>query len=164
MSSLLQFCQWLQDTPISTSLRESTTLWPVLEGSHLLGMALMMAPVMMYDFRLIGVKWKADPVSKVKWSFLPITFFGFTLMVVTGALLLWSEPLKCYKSGYFRIKVVALILAGLNAMVFHSTIDRTTAQWDNSLPTPFRARVAGILSLTLWTAVIFAGRYTAYNL
>lgn len=164
MNVLLQFCAWLQDTPASTAIRESTAFWPILEGSHLLGMALMMAPVMMYDFRLIGVKWKADPVSKVKWSFLPVTFFGFALMFVTGAILFWSEPLKCYKSGYFRIKVVALILAGLNALVFHSTIDRTTAKWDMASPPPFRARIAGIMSLTLWAAVIFAGRYTAYNL
>jgi hypothetical protein len=162
--SVLAWCQWLQEGSISTAIRESTTFWPVLEGSHLIGMALMMAPVMMYDFRLIGFRWKSDPVSKVKWSFLPITFFGFALMVSTGVLLFWSEPLKCYNSGYFRIKVVALILAGLNALVFHSTIDRTTAQWDTASPPPFRARIAGIMSLTLWTAVIFAGRYTAYNL
>jgi hypothetical protein len=162
--SVLELSQWLQNTPISTALRESTTLWPVLEGSHLLGMALMMAPVMMYDLRLIGVRWKNDPVSRVKWSFLPVTFFGFALMVSTGVLLLWSEPVKCYNSLYFRIKVVALILAGLNALVFHSTIDRTTAQWDTAAPPPFRARLAGVMSLTLWTAVIFAGRYTAYNL
>ncbi len=164
MHHLLQLCQWMQDTSFSTTMRESTAFWPILEGTHLLGMALMMAPVMMYDFRLIGVKWTADPVSKVKWSFLPITFGGFVLMVVTGALLFWSEPLKCYKSIYFRIKVVALILAGLNALVFHSTIDRTVAKWEHDSPPPFRARMAGILLLTLWTAVIFAGRYTAYNL
>ena len=164
MLDLLQFCTWLQDTPLSTAIRESTSFWPILEGTHLIGMALMMAPVMMYDFRLIGIKWKADPVSKVKWSFLPITFAGAVLMVVTGAILFWSEPLKCYKSVYFRIKVVALIMAALNALVFHSTIDRTTAQWDNDSPPPFRARVAGTMSLILWTAVIFAGRYTAYNL
>jgi hypothetical protein len=162
--SILELCQWLQDGSISTAIRESTTFWPVLEGSHLLGMALMMAPVMMYDFRLIGFRWKSEPVSKVKWGFLPVTFFGFTLMVTTGVLLFWSEPLKCYNSAYFRIKVVALILAGLNALVFHSTIDRTVAKWDNASPPPFRARMAGMLSLTLWTAVIFAGRYTAYNL
>ncbi len=82
---------------------------------------------------------------------MPITFFGFVLMVTTGVLLLWSEPVKCYNSAYFRIKVAALILAGLNATVFHSTIDRTTAQWDTASPPPFRARMAGILSLTLWT-------------
>jgi uncharacterized membrane protein YkvI len=161
---VFDICQWLQDTRFATSMRESIVFWPVLEGTHLIGMSLMMAPVMMYDFRLIGVRWKKDPVSKVKWGFLPITFFGFVLMVVTGTLLFISEPVKCYKSVYFRIKVAALILAGLNALVFHSTIDRTTAQWDNASPTPIRARMAGFLSLALWTVVIFAGRYTAYNL
>ena len=164
MFFLLGFCQWLQETWVSVSIRESTLVFPILEGSHLLGLALMMAPVMMYDLRLAGLLWKTDPVSKVKWQFLPITFAGFFLMVSTGVLLFWSEPIKCYQSLYFRIKVVFLILAGLNAMVFHATIDRKTAEWDMTMPTPGRARLAGYLSLTFWTMVIFAGRYTAYNL
>jgi hypothetical protein len=164
MFSILGFCQWLQDTSIGTQIRESTLTFPVLEGSHLLGLALMMAPVMMYDLRLLGILWTTDPVSKVKWQFLPITFTGFFFMVSTGVLLFWSEPIKCYNSTYFRIKVIFLALAGLNALVFHSTIDRTTPQWDTSVPTPRRARIAGVLSLATWTMVIFAGRYTAYNL
>ncbi|HEY4361868.1 MAG TPA: hypothetical protein VGN17_12895 [Bryobacteraceae bacterium] len=162
--SLLDICQWLQATNVSTYLRESTSLWPILEGSHLLGMAFMMAPVMMYDMRLIGVLWKKDPVSKVKWQFLPITFAGALVMTVTGTLLLWSEPVKCYNSLYFRIKVVGLILATLNAVFFHLTIDKKTAEWDMTLPPPSRARTTGYLSLALWSLVIFAGRYTAYNL
>ena len=142
MFSILGFCQWLQDTSIGTQIRESTLVFPVLEGSHLLGLALMMAPVMMYDLRLVGLMWTGDPVSKVKWQFLPITFAGFFFMVSTGVLLFWSEPIKCYNSLYFRIKVVFLIIAGLNALVFHSTIDRTASQWDTMLPTPTRARIA----------------------
>lgn len=164
MFSILGFCQWLQDTSIGTQIRESTLVFPVLEGSHLLGLALMMAPVMMYDLRLVGLMWTGDPVSKVKWQFLPITFAGFFFMVSTGVLLFWSEPIKCYNSLYFRIKVVFLIIAGLNALVFHSTIDRTASQWDTMLPTPTRARIAGFCSLITWIMVIFAGRYTAYNL
>jgi len=164
MFSILGFCQWLQDTSIGTQIRESTLVFPVLEGSHLLGLALMMAPTMMYDLRLVGALWTNDPVSKVKWQFLPITFAGFFFMVSTGVLLFWSEPIKCYNSLYFRIKVVFLIIAGLNALVFHSTIDRTASQWETKVPTPTRARIAGFCSLITWTMVIFAGRYTAYNL
>jgi len=164
MFSILGFCQWLQDTSIGTQIRESTLVFPVLEGSHLLGLALMMAPVMMYDLRLVGLMWTSDPVSKVKWQFLPITFAGFFFMVSTGVLLFWSEPIKCYNSLYFRVKVVFLIIAGLNALVFHSTIDRTASQWESTIPTPTRARIAGFCSLITWTMVIFAGRYTAYNL
>lgn len=164
MLAILAFCQWLQDTQIGTSIRESTLMFPILEGSHLLGLALMMAPVMMYDLRLTGLLWKTDPVSKVKWQFLPITFVGAFFMASTGTLLFWSEPVKCYESTYFRIKVLMLILASVNALVFHATIDRKTAEWDMDLPTPVRARVAGFMSLFLWAGVIFAGRYTAYNL
>jgi hypothetical protein len=164
MMSVLEICQWLQATNVGTSIRESTLTFPVLEGSHLLGMAFMMAPVMMYDLRLIGVLWKKDPVSKVKWQFLPITFAGAFLMVSTGTLLFWSEPVKCYNSLYFRIKVVGLFLATINAVVFHLTIDKKTAEWDMTLPPPSRARTTGYLSLALWSLVIFAGRYTAYNL
>ena len=55
MSILLDWCQQLQNTWVGTSIRESTLVFPVLEGSHLLGLALMMAPVVMYDLRLVGL-------------------------------------------------------------------------------------------------------------
>lgn len=162
--SWIGLLQWIQHTPSSTAIRESVLVFPILEGMHLLGLALMMAPVLMFDLRLTGVLWQGDAASKVKRVFLPITFFGFAVMITTGLLLFWSEPLRCWESGYFRIKVVMLALAGLNALVFHSTLDRHIVDWDTVSPPPARARWAGVLSLTLWTGVIFAGRYTAYHL
>jgi hypothetical protein len=70
---------------------------------------------------------------------------------------------KCYQSGYFRIKIGLIFLAALNALIFHSTIDRRRAEWDTTLPPPPQARVAGMLGLLLWTGVIFTGRYMAYK-
>jgi hypothetical protein len=162
-SLLLDWCELLQTSWVGTSIRESTLVYPFIEGTHVLSLALMLGPAMMWDLRLAGVLWIRDPVSKVR-KFLPITFAGFFVMVTTGSLLFWSEPLKCYHSVYFRIKIVLLVLSGLNALVFHSTIDRSIADWDTAMPPPPRARLAGILSLILWAGVIFAGRYTAYNL
>lgn len=164
MNTFLKVLQWLQHTSISTQIRESTLLFPVLEGTHLLALAFTMAPVMMYDLRLIGLLWRTEPVSKVKAQFLPITLAGFGISLITGALLLCSEPVKCFGNVYFKVKVILLILAGLNALVFHATIDRTLERWDCALTPPLRARLAGIASLVLWVGVIVAGRYTAYNL
>ncbi len=163
MSILLDWCTLLQNSWVGTAIRESTLVFPVLEGSHLLGLALMMAPVIMYDLRLTGLLWTKDPVSKVKAQFMPITLAGFVLMISTGVFLFWSEPVKCYNSFYFRIKVVALILAGLNAGL-HEWTDHDTSSWDMTFPMPTRAKMAGYTSLLVWTVVIFAGRYTAYNL
>ena len=61
------------------------------------------------------------------------------------------------------IPAVLILAAGLNAFVFHVTIDRRRAEWDSVLPTPAGARMAGLFGIVLWTAVIFAGRYMAYS-
>jgi hypothetical protein len=76
-------------------------------------------------------------------------------------LLFWSNPLEYYGRVYFRIKVVLMLLAFLNAVIFHATIERKLAIWDSSLPPPPQARLAGVLGLVLWTAVVFAGRFMA---
>jgi len=162
--SILAICAWLQDMPLATSLRESQFMFPLVEGTHLLGLALMMAPVAMLDLRLAGVLWKDEQATKIRNQFLPVTFTGFGVMIVTGLLLFWSEAVKCWSSKYFKLKLIVLVLAGLNALLFHSTVDRRMSLWDNDSTPPFRARFAGFMSLLLWTAVIFTGRYTAYNL
>lgn len=162
-SMIGEWCTWLETTSLSVRIRESELFWWFVEGGHLLALAMMLGPAMMLDLRLIGVMWTGDPVSKVESRFLPITLTGFFIVVATGLLLFISEPVNCYESPYFRIKMCLILLAGLNAFVFHATIDRRRNEWDTVLPTPIGARVAGVLGLLLWTAVIFAGRYMAYT-
>jgi hypothetical protein len=162
--SILAICQWLQNLGFATAIRESILMFPVLEGSHLLGIAVMLAPTFLLDIRLLGWGWKGDSVGKIAYSFLPVTFAGAGLMVVTGVFLFCSEAVKCYNSFYFRIKVIALILAALNPLIFHTTIWRRLTQWENLETPPSRARLAGGSSLLFWIIVVAAGRYTAYNL
>jgi hypothetical protein len=162
--SILEICQWLQNLGFSTAIRESILMFPVLEGSHLLGIAVMLAPTFLLDLRLLGWGWKGDSVGKIAYSFLPVTIFGGVFMVITGALLFCSEAVKCYNSLYFRIKVVALIVAAMNPLIFHTTIWRRLTQWEHLETPPGRARLAGGTSLLFWAIVVIAGRYTAYNI
>ena len=84
--SILEICQWLQNLGWATSIRESIMMFPVLEGSHLLGIAVMLAPTFLLDIRLLGWGWKGDSVGKIAYSFLPVTFFGGGL--VPGSIVL----------------------------------------------------------------------------
>ena len=68
-----------------------------------------------------------------------------------------------YHSPAFRIKLILLALAGLNALIFHRTIYRDVANWDPAAVAPSRARLAGMLSLIFWIAIIAAGRAIAYG-
>ena len=162
--SLLDFCQWVQDGHISTVIRESILGWPILEGSHLLGLGISAGTIAISDLRMMGLIFKKESASEVFHEMLPWTIAGFVVMVITGTLLLWSEPVKCYESIWFRIKVLFLFVAGINAYVFHSSnVYKKMAEWELAPNPPRAAKLAGVLSLISWGLVIIAGRTTAYN-
>jgi len=58
---------------------------------------------------------------------------------------------------------VLLVLAGLNIWLFHTRVYPKIAGWDSDGVPPKAARIAGALSLALWTCIIFSGRMIAYN-
>jgi Family of unknown function (DUF6644) len=162
--SLLAWCQWLQDTPLSTAIRTSAYTYPLLEGSHVLGLAFSVGTILWFDLRLLGVTMRRDRVSDVFNQLRPWTAVGFLIMIVTGSLLFASRAADAYASMYFRIKIGLLTLGALNIVMFHTTIDPQREQWDTAATPPLRARLAGLLSLLLWFSIIAAGRIMAYNL
>jgi len=161
--SLLPFCQWLADTPGSIALHESLFMYPLVESAHVLTLCLFLGMAIMFDLRLLGLTLTSVPISAIKRRLGPWMVAGFVVMVITGTLLFYAIPVRSYQSIWFRAKVVALILAGLNAFVFHSGIDRRLAEWDLEVKTPPAARRAGATSLILWAVVVVAGRMIAYN-
>jgi len=107
---------------------------------------------------------KHQPVSKVHKQIMPLALVGFIIMFISGILLFWSEPEKCYLSGFYRAKMLFLVLAGVNAAVFEFTTKKSIEEWDKYPVPPMKARMAGMFSILTWAAVIIAGRATAYNL
>jgi hypothetical protein len=161
--SLLSFCEWLENTPGSIALHESTWGYPLVESVHVLALCLFLGLAVMLDLRLLGLTMRRVAVSEVAGRLLPWTAAGFAVMIVSGALLFYGIPVRTYRNIFFRVKVILLVLSGLNAWVFHSTVYRKVAQWDLQPVPPLRARVAGALSLVFWGGVVVAGRMIAYN-
>jgi hypothetical protein len=161
--SPLQFCEWLANTSGSIALHESTWGYPLVESVHVLALCLFLGLAVMLDLRLLGLTMRNTPVSEVAERLLPWTITGFVVMIISGALLFYGIPVRTYQNIFFRIKVLLLVLSGLNALVFHSTIYRKVAQWDLQPVPPARARIAGGLSLMFWTGVVVAGRMIADN-
>jgi hypothetical protein len=155
--------QWLEATPGSVALRESIMVYPLVESAHVLSLCLFLGLIALMDLRLLGVGLRGVPVSEVAGRLLPFAFAGFALMVVSGGLLFYSGPLRAYGNIFFRVKMAMIALAGLNAYLFHITIYRRVAVWDADPVPPFRAKLAGVLSLLLWCGVVISGRMQAYK-
>jgi hypothetical protein len=154
--------KWLQDTSVGSHISDSLWLFPFIESLHVWGIVVLVSATGMLDLRLLGVVLKEQPVSKLNRTLLPWAWCGFGLMVITGLLLFSSEATKLYNNGAFLLKMCLILLAGINALVFHTTIYQRVDNWDLAAVTPTAAKLAGAFSLVLWVGVIFAGRWIAY--
>jgi uncharacterized membrane protein len=160
--TILGVCGWLQSVPWVSGIKESSWQFPLIEGIHSLALSVMLWPAAILDLRLLGWVMQRRPVSAVATQFLPWVWIGFTVMVMSGALLFASEAVKCYNSPFFRIKLVLIGVAGLNAMIFHKTVFGDIASWDEKTDAPWRAKLAGACSLVIWIGVVAMGRALAY--
>ena len=159
---LFRFCQWLYDSQIGTAIRESIWLFSIIETVHVLSITLLVGTVAILDLRLLGLILKREPVSEIAGQILPLTWCGFAVSFASGFLLFWAEAAKSYYNPAFRLKLLMLALAGLNPFIFHLTVYRQVAAWNEAPVTPLRARMAALFSLTLWSGIIITGRAIAY--
>ena len=108
--SLLNLFQWLEGTPPSVAIRESTLLFPVIEGTHVLALALSVGTIVVLDLRLVGWGMRGTPVSRIFEQLRPWSLFGFGLMFSTG--LLGEVLIRTYfETQDRRIYAVRQILA-----------------------------------------------------
>lgn len=161
--SLHAAAQWLTNTNLSTALREDPYPYPVLGTIHVLSIALFGGMVALGNLRVLGYAMRDVPVSQVIDQFRPWKWTGFAILAASGVVLTLSEPIDCYKSVFFWISLLLLVLVGLNAWIFHSGVYRRVADWDTSSVAPQPARRWAWISLALWVALVFAGRLIAFG-
>ncbi len=146
----------------SVALRESLNAYPIMLTSHVIGMCMFAGLIMMMDVRLAGIGNFNSSVTQVQRQLFPWQMLGFAVSIVTGLLLLYSDPMRFYTNFYFWLKNLLLVLAGLNMWYFHATIYQSVSRWDNDRTPPFGARMAGLMSLVFWAFIIVVGRMIAY--
>jgi hypothetical protein len=159
---LQHLCQLLYNSHFGTTIRESENAFSVIESVHVLSITLLVGTISLLDLRMLGIILREIPVTRISRSVLPLTWAGFVMMAGSGFLLFWAEAAKNYLNPAFRVKVVLLLLVGLNPLIFHTTIYRRVSEWELAHRSPWRARAAACLSLILWSGVIIAGRAIAY--
>ena len=161
--SLLSAFEWLAATEWSIALHESQYMYSWIESTHVVALTLFVGLAVMLDLRLLGLTLKRVPVSEMLDRVLPWTKVGFVVMVITGVLLFYAIPVRSYQNIFFRIKVIMLLLAGLNVWFFHGRVEKSVADWDLDPIAPRGARIAAAISLVLWAGIVVAGRMIAYN-
>jgi hypothetical protein len=162
--SLLAWCQWLEHTPLAFWIAESTWLFPLIEGTHILALPLSVGMILIVDLRLLGLAFRSGPASRIMKEVLRWSTPGFALVFITGGLLFMAHAGEAYGNAFFRVKLLLLVLLGINAAVYQTIFYPKMAEWDVTRRTPVGAKVCAALSLIAWISVIVCGRTMAYQL
>ena len=151
---------WLETTRAAAIMRESLWTYPIVEIVHIVGFVVLVGAAVMFDLRLLGVS-RALPASLMARHHLPWARAALLLVVPSGFLMFIAHATEFAENPAFRLKLLLLALAGLNALAFHRGAFRSVTGWE-SRAAPLTARAAAVLSLVLWIGVIAAGRLLAY--
>ena len=154
---------WLERSSLAVQIRDSLFAFPLIESAHVVGLTLVFGTIVIVDLRLLGVASTHRSFQRLATDVFRWTWGAFALTALTGMLMFITNAVVYFHNVYFRAKVVLLVLAGINMLVFELTARRTVQRWDRSPSAPTAGKIVATLSLVIWVAVIFAGRMIGFT-
>jgi hypothetical protein len=161
--TISDFTKWLAATDWSIGLHESYYMQNWVESVHVLFLMVSLGMLVIIDLRMLGLWLNEVPASKVAARIGTPMFIGFGIMIVSGLVLSTANPVRYEHSVWYRIKLILLFVALINAVLFHRHMNRSVGTWDTDKKPPTRVRTAAALSLTLWVLIVTCGRFIAYD-
>ncbi|HEY7437327.1 MAG TPA: hypothetical protein VIE41_19455 [Methylomirabilota bacterium] len=152
---------WLETSGLAVAMRQWQWLYPIVEILHILGFVLVVGGAVFFDLRLLGGG-RGLPVSGLAAHLLTWSRAGFAVVVPTGFMMFSAHATEFAVNPAFRLKLILIAVALLNAAAFHRWPFRAVARWDLTSSTPAWPRMAAGISLTCWAGAIACGRLLAY--
>ncbi|MCK8687635.1 DUF6644 family protein [Pseudomonas umsongensis] len=153
---------WLNDSSLGSAMRGDLWLYPLVEVVHILGFAILVGSVVMFDLRVLGVS-RNIQVTALARHLLPWSVAALLLVVPAGLMMFSAHPHDFASNDIFILKLCLIATAGLNAVLFHLGVYRSVTAWDAGDPPPAVAKLQALFSIALWVSVILCGRLLAYT-
>lgn len=157
------FIQVIEASVFGEWMRGHVLAMPLVNALHVLCITTVFGAILVVDLRLLGLRDRGRAVSRVAADMLGLTWVAFGGAVLTGLLYFAANATTYWFNTAFRFKMLAILAAGLNMAVFQFITWRGVAAWDSNAATPRAARLAGVLSLLIWTCVVVLGRVIGFT-
>lgn len=156
----MELFAWLETTAIAETIRNVPWVYPALESTHYIGLAMLVGSIMLIDLRLLGFA-STLPLRTVV-GFVPWVWAGFVINAVSGGLIFIYGAAGFAVNSAFQLKMVLMLLAGINALIFTVAAARSGDTWMDSGQVPAAVKGIATGSFLLWLGVVTAGRWMAY--
>lgn len=151
---------WVAETALSRWVTGSPWVWPGLETLHFFGLSVLIGGLVIMDLRVMG--YKCGLPLGVVHQIMPLVFVGFAINACSGFLFVMGDPHRYAANYAFKVKMMLLLLAGLNALWFALKVSPQMKNWTESTEEPPRVKFVGAVSLILWFSVGIHGRLITF--
>ena len=160
---LLSLARFLDAQNWSTQIHESIYLYAWIETTHVLTLMVFLGMLFVIDLRMLGLAFSNVRASTIAERLDKPMMIGLVLMVITGVLLYYAIPVRTTQSLWFRMKVVLIVFAAVNAFAFRARMQASVNTWDTDPTPPRHIRIGAAASILLWAGVVVTGRTIAYD-
>jgi len=160
--SLNEICLWIDNTTLNQAIQATNWVVPTVQTIHILAIAAVASSALMIDLRLIGVFWANRAMKDVSSRFLPLVWWPLLILLATGIIMIIAEPARSLKNPAFQLKMLLLIAALIVTGLFQFLQRRNVSFGDLRSGPRAAAATLAIVSMLLWSSIIFAGRWIAY--
>jgi len=159
---LRHFGEWLAGTSLSVTIQNVSWIIPTTQAIHILCVALLMSAIFIVDLRILGLLARTQTLAALAHRYLTWVWYLLPILLVSGAVLIIGEPGRSLLNPVFGAKMLMLVTAALLTLVLERPLRRATDVRENSPKQRAAVQAGAMLSLVLWTCVVFAGRWIAY--
>lgn len=157
--SIQSFSQWLYATPVAVTFREIAWIIPTVQTIHILAIAILVGAALVSNLRLAGILATDETQATIVRRYLPWMSPALIVLLATGLLLVVAEPGRTLGNTVFWVKML-LVVSGF---VLTRGLQKPLLSEASSGGVTAVARPAAWMSLAVWGAVIFCGRFIAYT-
>ena len=150
------YFEWCGNTWLGTTVRDTVWAFPLIETFHLLALAVLLGSVLIVNLRVFGLGKGYLPAAQLARQLEPWMLVSIAVLIASGIPMAFSEPMKCFESYSFPIKMCLMVLG----IATQLTIQRKWVMAEDA--TSRKAQFAAILSIVIWTSVGAAGKGIPY--
>ena len=149
--------QAVQNSELSIALGHANHLYGALaQLFHITGLILILAPILIVNFRLLNLGLVNQPVQLLVKATNPLIWFGLLSISLSGLFMFAPSAALYYPNPAFWWKFKLLALA----LIVQFTLYRKITAANN--PNPWLAKLTAVVSLSLWFGVAISGRIIGY--
>jgi hypothetical protein len=152
-----------QNSALSEWMRTSLKAVAIINALHVISIVTVFGTIFLVDLRLLGIPNVQRSFMRMHDELLRWTWGAFGIAAVTGVLLFMVNAVTYHRNTAFWLKMVTIVLAGINMLIFERVTAKSVASWDKGVLPPPAARLAGALSILFWVAVIVFGRWIGFT-